>query len=106
MTGESGADGKDGVLKHWLNSETYTMSAEDTTIIKGDFVLDNSYLILTNSGIEIISGTNIFKKYSQIYVGKNLVLNNSIIVNDGQIQVTDGIILLGNSSIIGTGIII
>ena len=47
-----------------------------------------------------------FKKEGSIFIGGNLLLKDSVIENNGKISVGGEVILIGNSSIEGTGTII
>jgi hypothetical protein len=47
-----------------------------------------------------------FKKEGSIFIGGNLLLNDSVIENNGKISVGGEVILIGNSKIKGTGTII
>lgn len=92
-------------VKHWLEDETRVLDSKDTIVISGDYVLENSNLELTNESSLSIGGL-VFNKYSQIFIGGNLLLKDSNIINDGLINVAGAVILNGNSTITGTGIII
>lgn len=92
-------------VKHWLEDETRVLDSKDTIVISGDYVLENSNLELTNESSISIGGLT-FNKYSQIFIGGNLLLKDSNIINDGLINVAGAVILNGNSTITGTGIII
>ena len=91
-------------VKHWLQSETKVLKSDETILISGDYVLVDTNLNLVKD-IEIIIGSLTFNKYAQIYIGGNLLLLNSNIVNDGLINVAGAIIFSGNSTITGLGII-
>lgn len=92
--------------KHWLYNENKIIESNKTVVINGDYVLENSNLTLESSGIEYLLGPLSFKKESQMYVGGNLLLLNSNIINNGKISIGGGLILSGTSSVTGTGIII
>ena len=93
-------------IKQWLSNTTKTLNYSDTIVISGDLVLDTTFLTLTTSDSSIVAGPLVFNQYSQVYIGGNLILNNSNIVNQGLISVGGGIILIGTSSITGKGLII
>jgi hypothetical protein len=59
-------------------------------------------------GVEEVeySSNKSFKKEGSIFIGGNLLLKDSYIENDGLISVGGEVILIGNSQITGTGIII
>jgi hypothetical protein len=52
------------------------------------------------------SANKSFKKEGTLFIGGNLLLKDSVIENNGKISVGGEVILIGNSSIDGTGIII
>jgi hypothetical protein len=52
------------------------------------------------------SANKSFKREGTIFIGGNLLLKDSTIQNNGKISVGGEVILIGNSSIIGTGTII
>jgi hypothetical protein len=52
------------------------------------------------------SANKYFKREGTIFIGGNLLLKDSVIENNGKISVGGEVILIGNSSIDGTGIII
>ena len=91
--------------KQWLSNLVKDLSFSDTIVISGDLILDTATLSLANSGLNISVGPLTFNQYSQVFIGGNLVLNNSNIINNGLLSVSGGIILLGTSSITGSGII-
>ena len=91
--------------KQWLSNLVKNLSFSDTVVISGDLILDAATLSLTTSHSNIQAGPLTFNQYSQVFVGGNLVLNNSNIINNGLLSVSGGIILLGTSSITGSGLI-
>lgn len=95
-----------GTSNHWLESVNKSIDSTDTVVISGDYVLRNSNLYLQAGNDSITIGDLIFNKYAQIFIGGYLLLVDSNIVNDGMINVAGGIILSGNSTITGTGILI
>jgi hypothetical protein len=92
--------------KHWLTDTEKVLKDGETSVISGDYVLENSKLTLETSDTSISNGNLVFNKYAQIFIGGFLVVIDSEIINNGQINVGGSIILLGNSTIKGTGIII
>jgi hypothetical protein len=92
-------------VKHWLQNETKVLQSDETLVISGDYVLVNTNLDLQKD-TDITIGNLTFNKYAQIYIGGNMLLLNSNIVNDGLINVAGAIIFSGNSTITGLGIII
>ena len=91
-------------VKHWLQNETKILQSDETILISGDYVLVNTNLDLQKD-TDITIGNLTFNKYAQIYIGGNMLLLNSNIVNDGLINVAGAIIFSGNSTITGLGII-
>jgi hypothetical protein len=91
-------------VKHWLQNETKVFESDETILISGDYVLVGTDLSLQKD-TEITIGSLTFNKYAQVYIGGNLLLLNSNIVNDGLINVAGAIIFSGNSTITGLGII-
>jgi hypothetical protein len=91
-------------LKHWVENKTMLLKSDETLVISGDYVLVDTNLDLQKD-TEITIGGLTFNKYAQIYIGGNMLLLNSNIVNDGLINVAGAIIFSGNSTITGLGII-
>ena len=91
-------------LKHWVENKTMVLKSDETFVISGDYVLVDTNLDLQKD-TEITIGSLTFNKYAQIYIGGNMLLLNSNIVNDGLINVAGAIIFSGNSTITGLGII-
>jgi hypothetical protein len=91
-------------IKHWEQNQTKILKSDETLVISGDYVLVDTNLDLQKD-TEITIGNLTFNKYAQIYIGGNLLLLNSNIVNDGLINVAGAIIFSGNSTITGLGII-
>jgi len=61
---------------------------------------------IQNEDIVQYSPNKYFKKEGTIFIGGNLLVKDSYIQNDGTISVAGEVILIGNSQIEGTGIII
>jgi hypothetical protein len=91
-------------VKHWVENKTLILKSDETLVISGDYVLIDTDLNLEKD-TEITIGSLTFNKYAQIYIGGNLLLLNSNIINDGLINVAGAIIFSGNSTITGLGII-
>ena len=91
-------------IKHWEQNQTKILKSDETLVISGDYVLIDTDLNLEKD-TEITIGSLTFNKYAQIYIGGNLLLLNSNIINDGLINVAGAIIFSGNSTITGLGII-
>jgi hypothetical protein len=92
-------------IKHWEENNTKILKSDETLVIAGDYVLVDTNLELQKD-TEITIGSLTFNKYAQIYIGGNLLVKDSNIINDGLINVAGAVILNGNSIITGTGIII
>jgi hypothetical protein len=91
-------------IKHWEQNQNKILKSDETIVISGDYVLVGTNLSLQKE-TEITIGSLTFNKYAQVYIGGNLLLLNSNIVNDGLINVAGAIIFSGNSTITGLGII-
>ena len=98
--------GVTSTTKHWLENQDKIIKDDETIVISGNYVLYNTNLTLNSNNNNIIIGNLVFNKYAQIFIGGNLLLKDSNIINNGLISVAGGIILSGDSTIIGTGIII
>jgi hypothetical protein len=59
-----------------------------------------------NNNTILYSANKSFKKEGTIFIGGNLLLKDSTIQNNGKISVGGEVILIGNSTIVGNGIII
>lgn len=92
--------------KHWFSNEYKLVESTENLIISEDMILQNSVLVINNSGESITVNGNVLYKRGEIFIGGNLILVDSEIINDGLISVAGGVILDGNSIITGTGIII
>jgi hypothetical protein len=92
-------------VKHWEENQNKILKSDETILISGDYVLVDSDLVLQRD-TPITIGDLTFNKFSQIFIGGNLLLKDSNITNDGLINVAGAVILNGNSIITGTGIII
>ena len=72
-------------VKHW-NTSGITINSDETIVISGDYVLDNTLLVLSSdTSNNITVGDITFEKYGKLYIGGNLLLNNSDIINNGSI---------------------
>jgi len=92
-------------VKHWEENQNKILKSDETILISGDYVLVDTDLVL-QTGTPITIGDLTFNKFSQIFIGGNLLLKDSNITNDGLINVAGAVIFNGNSTITGTGIII
>jgi hypothetical protein len=95
-----------GINKYWFTNDNKIVNTGETLVISENLILENSTLSIdgTNTGITI--NAEVFYKRGEIFIGGNLVLVNSQIVNNGLISVAGGVILNGTSTITGTGTII
>ena len=91
-------------VKHWEENKNKVLKSEETLVISGDYVLVNTDLELQQDS-QITIGSLTFNKYAQLYIGGNLLLLNSNILNNGLVNVAGATIFSGNSTITGTGII-
>jgi hypothetical protein len=92
-------------FKHWLENRNEKLSSDETLVISGNYVLSGTNLTLESSNLEISNGNINFNKWAQIFIGGYLLLIDSNIINNGEINVGGAIIFSGNSTITGTGII-
>ena len=92
-------------IKHWEENQNKILKSDETILISGDYVLVDTDLVLQKD-TPITIGNLTFNKYSQIFIGGNLLLKDSNITNDGLINVAGAVIFNGNSTITGTGILI
>jgi hypothetical protein len=91
-------------IKHWEENQNKIVISGETIVISGNYVLENTNLTLDNGETYIIGGVE-FNKNGQIFIGGNLLVKDSNIINNGLISVAGGIIMSGDSTITGTGII-
>jgi hypothetical protein len=86
------------------NWVSFGVWSDYTNDVPGILQLTFPYLI-TGEEIEY-SSNKAFKKEGKIFIGGNLLVKDSYIENNGQISVGGEVILIGDSQIEGTGIII
>lgn len=86
---------------NWLAIGVYST---DSCCGSGSLNLTLPYII--NEDSVQYASNKYFKKEGSIFIGGNLLLKDSYIVNDGKISVGGEVILIGDSHIEGTGIII
>ena len=91
-------------IKHWEENQNKKIKSDETIVISGNYVLENTNLTLESEKNYVIGDIE-FNKYAQMYIGGNLLVKDSTINNNGSISVAGGIIMSGNSTITGTGII-
>lgn len=107
--GSSGTSGSTNLLSSigWNISKEYQIGNTEQLTFAGDYILDNSDLYIEGSEESIeYSQNKLAKKAGKIYIGGNLIIKDSTIENNGEIGVGGSVILIGNSQITGTGIII
>jgi hypothetical protein len=97
--------------KYWISDTDIIIDSDETTIISGNYVLENCNLTINTSNISITANTLnssvlTFDKYGQLFIGGYLLLINSNIINNGLISVGGAAIFSGTSTITGTGILI
>ena len=108
-TGTSGTSGSTNLLSSigWNISKEYQIGNTEQLTFAGDYILDNSDLYIEGSEENIeYAQDKLAKKTGKIYIGGNLIIKDSSIENNGEIGVGGSVILIGNSQITGTGIII
>jgi len=93
-------------VKDWIENSTVSILNDETVVISGDMVLNNSNLYLAAPNNSITIGNLTFEKKAKIFIGGYLLINDSNIHNDGLISVGGAVIMVGNSTITGTGTII
>jgi len=93
-------------VKNWYTNESKFVKSDETIVISNNLILENSDIFIQNSNTGITIGNQVFYKRGEIFIGGNLILVDSNIINYGMVSVAGSIILNGNSTITGTGIII
>jgi hypothetical protein len=93
---------------NWNNTyDSYLIRKTEQLTFSGDYILENAFLLIEGGDEEVeYSANKSFKKEGTIFIGGNLLLKDSVIENNGLISVGGEVILIGNSSIDGTGTII
>ena len=107
--GSSGTSGSTNLLSSvgWNTNKEYQIGNTEQLTFAGDYVLNNSDLYIEGSEENIEYAQDKFvRKIGKIYIGGNLIIKDSTIENNGEIGVGGSVILIGNSQITGTGIII
>lgn len=92
--------------KHFIYNETRTIDVGETLVISDNYALNNSNLFVATGTTDINIGGVDFNDNGEIFIGGNLLVLNSNIVNNGEINVAGAIFLVGTSTITGSGIII
>jgi len=92
---------------NWNKDKEYILRNTEQLTFSGDYILENAALLIEGSDEEVeYSANKSFKREGTIFIGGNLLLKDSTIYNDGKVSVGGEVILIGNSQIVGTGIII
>jgi formylmethanofuran dehydrogenase subunit C len=86
--------------RSWVAIGVWTDAVDATS---GSLQITLPYLVVEDVQY---SANKSFKREGTIFIGGNLLLKDSTIQNNGKISVGGDVILIGNSSIIGTGTII
>jgi hypothetical protein len=95
-----------GNTKKWKTGEIVEISGEETILVSGNYVLQDSELNILDGGATINIGNILFEEKGELYIGGNTFFNDTTINNDGIISIAGALILYGNTTITGTGIII
>jgi hypothetical protein len=91
---------------NWNNGKEYVVRNTEQLTFSGDYILEDCNLLIEGSETEIeYSPNKYFYKVGSIFIGGNLLVKDSYIQNDGKISVGGEVILIGDSQIIGNGII-
>jgi hypothetical protein len=92
---------------NWNKDKEYIVRNTEQLTFSGDYILEDCALLIEGSDEEVeYSANKSFKREGTIFIGGNLLLKDSSIYNDGRISVGGEVILIGNSQIVGNGIII
>ena len=92
---------------NWNKDKEYILRNTEQLTFSGDYMLENSLLAIEGGDEEVeYSQNKYFKKEGTIFIGGNLLLKDSTIINNGKISVGGEVILIGDSQIQGTGTII
>jgi hypothetical protein len=92
---------------NWNKNKEYIVRNTEQLTFSGDYILEDCALLIEGSDEEVeYSANKSFKREGTIFIGGNLLLKDSSIYNDGKISVGGEVILIGNSQIVGNGIII
>jgi hypothetical protein len=92
---------------NWNKDKEYIVRNTEQLTFSGDYILEDCALLIEGSDEEVeYSANKSFKREGTLFIGGNLLLKDSNIYNDGKISVGGEVILIGNSQIVGNGIII
>ena len=92
---------------NWHIGDSILVRKTEQLTFSGDYTLENATMIIEGSDEEVqYSQNKSFKQKGSIFIGGNLLLKDSTIINNGKISVGGEVILIGDSQITGTGTII
>jgi hypothetical protein len=95
-----------GNIKKWSDGKLIGIAGGETILISGNYILIDSELNIYDSNNNITIGNISFDKKGELYIGGNTFFQDTTIINDGIISIAGALILSGNTTITGTGIII
>lgn len=95
-----------GNTKKWIESQIIQIAGNESVLVSGNYVLIDTQLNILNSNNNITIGNISFDKEGELYIGGNVYFQDTTINNDGIISIAGALILSGNTTITGTGIII
>jgi hypothetical protein len=95
-----------GNTKKWKTGSSVLLSGGETILVSGNYVLQDSELNILDNGDTISIGNILFEEKGELYIGGNTFFNDTTINKDGIISIAGALILSGNTTITGTGIII
>ena len=95
-----------GNTKKWKIGDGVIISGDESILVSGNYVLQDSILQILDGGNSIAVGDITFEEKGELYIGGNTFFNDTTINNDGIISIAGALILSGNTTITGTGIII
>lgn len=94
-------------INNWVYDNEIVVKNNEQLTFSGDYVLENSFLLIEGDDIRVeYSPNKYFEKMGKIFIGGNILVKDSYIVNNGKLSVGGQIILIGDSQIVGTGTII
>lgn len=95
-----------GNTKKWSVGKSIGIAGGETILVSGNYVLQDSILEILDGGNTINIGDITFEEKGELYLGSNAFFQDTTIINDGIISIAGALILSGNTTITGTGIII
>jgi hypothetical protein len=96
---------------HWVNGSTPIIRSGKIVTIASDYVLIDSELTLEGNssdgyGSDVTISNKTYNRNAKLSVFGDLVLYDTLVINDGEIRVDGGLILEDDAIIVGDGIII